>query len=262
LSADAELARAAHRNMLAFLRVSGETTDGGSLEEADGALLVGLGAQLPFLNDVVPVGRVSDPRALLERADDYFRGKSAGWVVMTRDGEADDQPLRDACDDRGLDFQPRYPVLVCTERLAQPPALAGSELRRVDDESAARTYWDLCNRSYPTLGFPPDTFTHFPSSLLLDDATTAFIAYRDDAPVACALGWVDDDGITFVGWVATVEEARGTGLGALCTAAVTNDGFDRGARIASLQASPMGLSVSLPLGYREVANYNVHTSRY
>jgi GNAT superfamily N-acetyltransferase len=261
LTGDAELVRAAHLNMVGFFRHSAETTDGGTLEERDGAMLAGLGAQLPFLNDVVPVGQVGDPDALLARADELFSGRSAGWVVLTREGDAVDDPLRAACDARGLAFQERYPTLVCTERIAEPAAVAGSDLRRVDDEDAARSYWDLCNRSYTSLGFPPDTFSHFPAALLLEDATTAFIAYREGTPVACALGWLDD-GVAFLGWVATAEQARGTGLGALVTAAVTNDGFDRGAEFVSLQASPMGLSVYLRLGYREISNYNVHTRRY
>jgi hypothetical protein len=259
---DPDLTARAHLNMLGFFRVSADHADAGALEEADGAILVRLGAQLPFLNCVIPVDTVGDPARLLDRAESFFAGRSAGWVVVTREGAAGDDALRAACDERGLAFQERYPEMVCEQPIDEPEPAPGCELRRVDDERSARTYWDLCNGSYPTLGFPPDTFTSFPESLLLDPQTSAFIAHRDGEPVACALGWLDaDTGMVFIGWVATVDAARRTGLGALCTIRATDDGFERGARAASLQASPMGYPVYDRLGYREIANYNVHTRR-
>jgi predicted GNAT family acetyltransferase len=61
-----------------------------------------------------------------------------------------------------------------------------------------------------------------------------------------------------VGWVATAESARRSGLAARITAEVTNLGLERGARLVSLQASPMGESVYAALGYRELFRYRVH----
>ena len=65
------------------------------------------------------------------------------------------------------------------------------------------------------------------------------------------------DGVGFVGWVGTTEAARGRGAGAAITVAATNAAFDRGARLASLQASPMGESIYARLGYRELFNYRL-----
>jgi GNAT superfamily N-acetyltransferase len=79
----------------------------------------------------------------------------------------------------------------------------------------------------------------------------AVIASVDGRDVAVA--WVALDGDAgLVGWVGTLPEYRRRGLGALVTQAVTNEAFDRGARIVVLQASPQGLPVYERLGYRAI----------
>ncbi len=62
-------------------------------------------------------------------------------------------------------------------------------------------------------------------------------------------------GIAGVYWVGTVEEARGYGLGDLCTRTVSNAAFDRGAKRVVLQASKQGEPIYLRMGYREVTRY-------
>jgi GNAT superfamily N-acetyltransferase len=255
-----EVVRAAHRNMTAFLRRFAELTEAAAYEQERGALLVRLGADLPFLNEVVPLDRVDDPATLLDRAEEYFAGRAAGFVVFTREGETDDDALRSECRARGFAVQPRYPSMVCAEPLAEPVVPPGCELRLVDDEAAATAYWDVCGRAYPSLGgFTAAMFAAFPTAALLEERTAAYVAHRDGQPLACALAWLDDEGVASIAWVATVEEARGTGLGAVVTARATNAGFERGARLASLQASPMGYRVYERLGYREVSNYQLFT---
>jgi len=48
------------------------------------------------------------------------------------------------------------------------------------------------------------------------------------------------------------------GLGEAVTRAVTNAGFDLGARINTLQASPMGAPIYLRMGYQTVFDYRVY----
>jgi ribosomal protein S18 acetylase RimI-like enzyme len=62
-------------------------------------------------------------------------------------------------------------------------------------------------------------------------------------------------GVALVGFVGTRVTARGRGLGEAVTRAVTNTGFDMGARLASLQASPEGDAIYRRLGYVEVSRY-------
>ena len=66
-------------------------------------------------------------------------------------------------------------------------------------------------------------------------------------------------GIAGIYAVGTTEAARGRGLAELVTRAVTNIGFDGGAPLVTLQASPMGESIYHRLGYRELYRYVTHS---
>ena len=82
-------------------------------------------------------------------------------------------------------------------------------------------------------------------------AVDAVLAMLGGRPIACAMVYrVGDEAV--VGWVATVPEARNRGLGGRLTMAVTNRGFDLGATLVTLQASPMGAPVYARLGYETI----------
>ena len=64
-------------------------------------------------------------------------------------------------------------------------------------------------------------------------------------------------GVAGIYWVGSLDEARGRGLGRAVTAAATNAGFDLGAEVASLQASPMGGPVYLAMGFETIYDYRL-----
>ena len=64
-------------------------------------------------------------------------------------------------------------------------------------------------------------------------------------------------GVAGIYWVGSLEQARGKGLGRAITAAATNAGFDLGAEIASLQASPMGKPIYEAMGYETIFSYRL-----
>ena len=70
-------------------------------------------------------------------------------------------------------------------------------------------------------------------------------------PVAAAMTLLSH-GIAGVYWVATLASVRGQGLADVVTRAVTNRGFERGALVNTLQASPMGESIYVRMGYEEL----------
>jgi hypothetical protein len=149
----------------------------------------------------------------------------------------------------------RYPEMVCRAPLRELPA----DLRRVETVGDAASYWRICDESYPSIGFPKGMFTEaFAPELLLDDErAAACLAYGEDGtPVAGATIYMSD-GVGMVGWVAAVPEARGRGLAAASTVWATNEGFKRGAALASLQASPMGEDIYRRLGYEELFSYKL-----
>ena len=93
---------------------------------------------------------------------------------------------------------------------------------------------------------------------MLDPGVAVALAELDGRPVAgaCSL-LVGDEPNGYVGWVACHDDARGRGLGDVVTRAVTNEAFDRGARIVTLEASHFGEHTYARMGYRELYRYGV-----
>jgi ribosomal protein S18 acetylase RimI-like enzyme len=60
---------------------------------------------------------------------------------------------------------------------------------------------------------------------------------------------------SYISFVAADKEARRHGLGDAVTRLVTRAGFEAGASMASLEASPFGYHVYERMGYREIFKY-------
>jgi GNAT superfamily N-acetyltransferase len=247
---DRELAQAVHRHLMHFNVVATEL-EGGATLERDGELFYADDPRFPFLSGVMRDAEGPGWEETLACAGPWFAERGCSYIVVLRPGDGD-VPSAPA-------LLERYPEMVVTEPIEPPPLAAGAQLRPVGDPASARAYWTVCATAYPSLGFPGQMFEEMSEALLLDERVTAVVAYLDSAPVAAALALVSD-GLGMVAWVATVDEARRTGLGAAVTVAVTNEAFERGARAVHLQASPMGEAVYLRLGYRELFNYRLHAS--
>jgi len=91
-------------------------------------------------------------------------------------------------------------------------------------------------------------------------AWTHYVAFLDDQPVATtsllldgALGGIDN--------VATLEQARGRGIGAAVTRAAMRYARDHGATQAALQSSDLGYRVYRGLGFVEYCNLRLYDWR-
>jgi ribosomal protein S18 acetylase RimI-like enzyme len=226
---------------------------GGRAEERDGALVAVAADPFPFVNAVVR-RREGDAGALLDRAADVFASLGRGWTVFVHPGDAD---LDAAAARRGYQLVRQYPQMTCARRLDEPEPGDGIELREVVDEPGARDYWAVCGAAYRSLGFPESVFAAFGPETLLEDDRAAWTAYVDGEPAATAM-IVLADGVGTVSWVAAREEHRGRGLARICTARATNATFERGGDLAVLQASPMGESLYLAMGYEEAYRYRLY----
>jgi hypothetical protein len=78
-----------------------------------------------------------------------------------------------------------------------------------------------------------------------------FLGYEGDIPVCSATLYINE-GVVGIYAVATLEQFRGKGYGGAITAHCMSWGQTRGARLAVLQASKMGLPVYQKLGFVEV----------
>jgi ribosomal protein S18 acetylase RimI-like enzyme len=248
---DLELAGRVHRNLMEVNSWMGEAP-GGDLHRADGELFFASRSTLPFLNGVMRVGTGGDAADLLSRARSFFFDRGRGFVVFAWPADPD---LEAAAVSAGMfPALERYPEMVCRKSLEA----LGGDLRPVMDAADAQAYWAICDRAYPSLGFPPGLFDEAftPEELLEHDRVSACVAFEEGRPVACASVWLTA-GVAMVGWVAALPEVRGRGLAAACTVNVTNEAIKRGADVVSLQSSPMGEALYRRLGYEELFAYRV-----
>jgi GNAT superfamily N-acetyltransferase len=236
-------ARLGHRTLIAFNRAMTHWGSGGALLESGGAVLCAGGTWIPVVaNGAFRSDDSLSGTALVAAADTFFAGLARGFTVKVRDS-GEDEDLRLACEDAGLElFGDPVPEMICRTPLAEAPTIDGVTVRMVDDEDGLRDFIAVNAEAYATYG------------MLQDAAASIVVACRDDEPVAAAMVYASD-GVASLQWVGTVPAARGTGLGALVTVALTNLAFEEGASSCSLQASPMGASVYTRLGYETAYHY-------
>lgn len=198
-----------------------------------------------------------DPNELLERAQGFFAPRERGFAVWARGVVAADRDLIDAAKEAGLKEVYAMPEMVLDRRAEARPLPTGVELRRVVSASDAADYWEVATGAYASIGFPPEIFAFYENhdGLVADNAAT-FIADLDGRPAGIAMTIVSH-GVAGIYWVGTSDDARGRGLGWTVTATAVNAGFDLGAETASLQASPMGESLYLRMGFETIFSYRL-----
>jgi ribosomal protein S18 acetylase RimI-like enzyme len=247
---DLALAERLHLNLMRFYGWVGEVS-GDAVERGPGTLLAASRSELRFLNGALRERSDEDAAPFIARAREFFAQRGRGFVAYCWPG---DPELERAAVAGGLGVvQERYPEMACG---APVPALAG-DVRPVEAAADAELYWEICERAYSSLGFPPGLFTEaFDPELLLESKVWACIGFEDGRPLACGSLYLVDD-VGFIGWVGAVPEARGRGLAAACTVAATNQAFARGLDLVSLQASAMGAELYPRIGYEWVYDYRL-----
>jgi GNAT superfamily N-acetyltransferase len=246
-------AELAHANLMEVNELLTAAEPGGVVDRRGGELLFAGTQEFPMLNGAMRAGD-DDAAAFVARACDFFAERDRGWMAYVHPA---DGALEAAVREAGLSRLMDYPEMTCSRPLAEPDPPAGVELRTVADPGAAREYWAVCEQAYASLGFPGGVFDAFSVDLLLLDDVGAWIASVDGTPAATAMVALSGR-VGMVCWVATLDSSRGRGLAGLCTVRATNAAFERGAELASLQASPMGESLYRRLGYEELFRYRLY----
>lgn len=250
--------RDAHLNLIDSSRQLFELDPGAEIEVGPGWVFGAGRSPHPVIsNAAFRVDDELDPSELLERAKAFFAPRGRGFAVWARDGAAEDRNLIDAAKAAGLKEVYAMPEMVLDRRAEEHPLPAGVELRRVVSASDAADYWQVATGAYASIGFPPEIFAFYENhdGLTAGNAAT-FIADLDGRPAGIAMTIVSH-GVAGIYWVGTSDDARGRGLGWTVTATAVNAGFDMGAEIASLQASPMGESLYLRMGFETIYSYQL-----
>jgi ribosomal protein S18 acetylase RimI-like enzyme len=201
-----------------------------------------------------------DAAEFITRAKEFFAARERGFSVWVRGGQEEDRDLTAAAEAAGLQLVYEMPEMTLGAKLAPPELPPGAELRKLTKFEQATDFWHVATASYASIGFPPEVFAGYTNHAgLLAENVVAFLALLDGQAVGIAMTMVSH-GVAGIYWVGSLEQARGKGIGRAVTVAATNAGFDLGADVASLQASPMGKPIYLELGYETAFEYQMWMS--
>ena len=254
---DTALVALGDQSCLEALREQARAT-GGAIDERDGLLLICGPGRHPIFNYAVRTDPVRDPEDTFARAQRCFLERRAGFTVVAMNAH-DDSPMGAAARSAGLAALASPPAMFCTRRLPDEPAPAGTRLERVRDSAGLEAFREVSTAAWATYGIPESATAAIFGRLgmVAGEHVHAVVAFDGTTPLSCALVLLSH-GIGGVYWVGTSPAGRRRGLAEACTRAVTNIGFDLGARMVTLQASPMGDPIYRRLGYRQIGRYSLY----
>ncbi len=201
-----------------------------------------------------------DPSALLARAREFFGDRGRGFALWARAEVDADRELIAVAEASGLKLAYEMPEMVLRAPAEAHRLPDGVELRRVTSAADAADYWRVATDAYASIGFPPEIFAFYEKHDGLTAANAAaFLALLNGRPAGIAMTIVSHD-VAGIYWVGTTGDARGRGLGRVLTTAAVDAGFEMGAEIASLQASPMGEPLYRAMGFETIFDYRLLAS--
>lgn len=247
-----------HLNLLDSSRQFFELDPGAAIEAEPGWLFgAGCSTHPVIANGAFRRDDGVDANEFVSRAKEFFTPRGRGFSIWVRGGQAEDRDLVAAAEAAGFQLVYEMPEMTLGKRLEPPELPPDTELRRLTEVEQATDFWRVATTSYSSIGFPPEVFAGYTNHAgLLAENAVAFLVLLDGEPVGIAMTMVSH-GIAGIYWVGSLEQARGKGVGRAVTVAATNAGFDLGADVASLQASPMGKPIYLALGYEVAFEYQM-----
>jgi GNAT superfamily N-acetyltransferase len=253
--------RRVHLNLIDSSRQFFELDPDAAVEAGNGLLFGAGSSSHPVIsNAAFRADDELDGKEFVARAMEFFASRGRGFSVWVRGDQVEDLDLIAAAGAAGLQLVYEMPEMVLRTPVAAPTLPAGTELRQLTAIDQVDDYWRIAAASYASLDFPTEVFSGYRNhSGLLAANVAAFIACLDGDPVSIAMTMVSHD-IAGIYWVGSLEQARGKGLGRAVTAAATNAGFELGANMASLQASPMGKPIYEEMGYESIFDYRLFMS--
>ncbi len=201
-----------------------------------------------------------DANEFVARATEFFAAQERRFSIWVRGEQAADHDLLAAAEAAGFQLVYEMPEMTLGQEPESPELPPGVELRPLTAVEQAPDFWQVAKASYSSIGFPPEVFSGYTNHAgLLADNVVAFLALLDGEPAAIAMTMVSH-AVAGIYWVGSLEQARGKGLGRAVTVAATKAGFDLGADVASLQASPMGKPIYEAMGYETAFDYRMFLS--
>ena len=230
---------------------------GGEVLDDDGVLLwAGPNDAAIVVNGALRTSADVSASELLERAARFFAARARGHTVFCRSDI--DRDIVEMCRSRDLRAlaEGGLPEMVVHARVAVPAVSDGASVREVSTDRDRDDYIEVFAAAYAQLGASRQTVVGVmpPLEMLQGDDVGAFVVDLDGVPAAVAMSVVIDD-VADIHWVGTMPFAARRGLGELATAKSIEHGFDHGADVAALQASPMGDRLYRRMGFVELYRY-------
>ncbi len=251
----------AHLNLVDSSRQFFELDPGAAIEAKPGWLFGAGSSSHPVIsNGAFRRDDGVDANEFVVRAKEFFASRERGFCIWVRGGQAEDRDLVAAAEASGFQLIYEMPEMTLATKPQSSELPTGTELRRLTEVEQATDFWRVATTSYESIGFPPEVFGGYTNhGGLLAENVVAFLAMLDGEPVGIAMTMVSH-GVAGIYWVGSLEQARGRGIGRAVTVAATNAGFDLGADVASLQASPMGKPIYEAMGYETTFDYRMFMS--
>jgi GNAT superfamily N-acetyltransferase len=228
----------------------------GSRLSEEGGVQCHLGAlpiPAPFMNCVLRLDSAVPPANVLAQAQAFFGGSANPFAVLTQGRQ--DADLHAHLAQAGFTQQTDLPQMLLDLPAPAPAVDARWHISLITQAAQVAEFVKVSAQAYESLGLPamftPSYFTHA-EGLLAPEVSIALATDGQGQGMAAAMVLHTGE-VAGLYWVGTVPQARGTGLAAACTAAVSNLALARGARAVTLQASHMGEAIYGRLGYREYA---------
>jgi GNAT superfamily N-acetyltransferase len=229
----------------AWQRALGASAAGGGVFEVGEAVgsIVPVAPTRSILNTVAgPAGMQWESTTLQQVAAEYQAAGVQVWGLWAHERDPAG-PLREM----GLVIDSRPTAMAMDlSRLAAAPEHAGVTVQRTDDLAA------LAQPLGAGYGFPPKFLLSGLPGLL--DHTQAWLAHMDGEPAAGLL-IVSCDGDAGVYMVATAPELRGRGAASAALHHALLHAREQGCTTSTLQASDMGRSLYVRLGYEDLGRY-------
>jgi GNAT superfamily N-acetyltransferase len=248
---DRALAMLAEDNMIRAALCWARAAEGGFVREDGAVVLTSVSAPMRSFNQIIVREPIEDGAALLRGMRDHFSG--AGRFRLRVREEVGLAP--DVVAGAGLVRGGGIPSMVLESPARQEPGEL--DVLPVSDE---RTLLDHVRLVADAFDYDPsDLGTVFTPELLSDPAWLGWVGYISGEPVCTSHLLVDGD-TAGIYWVATAEQQRGRGFGAVITRSAVDEAARRGCSMVGLQASPLGKPVYERMGFRVVAEYETYLS--
>ena len=249
-----------HLNLAETLREIARRS-GGQIHEYEGVLLYAAAPSDPVLwNGVVRLEPRHNIATILTLADAFFSELGRGYTLWTFSHL--DKDLDQELKERESEPSSIAPQMILDEELAEPNLPAGIQIRSVAGHEEYDDAVAVLGAAFEPLGVDSAIWRMVypdPASMAAEDLITK-VLYVDGTAAATGMVYVSHS-VAEIMNVGTHPEFRRQGLGSLVTHALTTEGFNRSVMFASLQSTPMGLSVYRNLGYREVGQYRWYIIR-